>query len=243
MSERRLKPGVLYLIPSPLGVQDPGETLPEPARHTVAALDYFIVEHPKSARAVLKGIGTRKPLQELTLVVLDEHTAATELESLLSPVIAGRNAGLLSEAGCPAVADPGAQLVRLAHERGVRVVPLVGPSALLLALMASGLNGQRFAFHGYLPADAQERVRKIAELEMESAIRDQAQIFIETPYRNEKLFAALLQTCRPETLLCVATDLTLPTEQVETKTVREWHRAPPEIGKRPTVFLLLGLAR
>ncbi|MBI2311346.1 MAG: SAM-dependent methyltransferase [Betaproteobacteria bacterium] len=243
MSERHPKPGVLYLIPSPLGEQDPAETLSEPARRTVATLDYFVVEHLKTARAVLKRIGTCKPLQELTLAVLDEHTVATELECLLSPVVAGMDAGLLSEAGCPAVADPGAQLVRLAHEHGIRVVPLVGPSSILLALMASGLNGQRFAFHGYLPAAAGERDRRITELERESAARDQTQIFIETPYRNGKLFAALVETCRPDTLLCVATDLTLPGERVTTRAIGKWKGKRPEIEKRPTVFLLLALAR
>lgn len=240
MSEERPKPGVLYLIPSPLGENDADESIPESVRRTLAGIQYFIVEHPKTARGFLKRIGTQTPLQDLALAVLDEHTRPGALEDLLSPVLAGQDAGLLSEAGCPAVADPGAQLIRLAHARGIRVVPRVGPSAILLALMASGLNGQRFAFHGYLPVDAKARAQKISELERESAARDQTQIFIEAPYRNGKLLAALVETCRPDTLLCVATDLTLPTEQVATRAVREWRGQRPDIEKRPTVFLFLG---
>ncbi|MBI3068391.1 MAG: SAM-dependent methyltransferase [Betaproteobacteria bacterium] len=146
--------------------------------------------------------------------------------------------GLMSEAGCPAVADPGAALVRLAHERGIRVVPLVGPSAVLLALMASGLNGQRFSFHGYLPVDKTERRRRIEDLERESALKDATQIFIETPYRNHALLSALFETCHDDTLLCLATDLTLPRETVRTQTIRGWKKDPPEIHRRPTVFLL-----
>lgn len=231
--------GTLYLIPSPLGEPDSCALVPEDVRNIVVGLSHFIVEHPKTARRFLKQLGTKIPLQELKLAVLDEHTRASDWEDLLSPLLSGQDAGLLSEAGAPAVADPGGGLVRLAHFRGIRVKPLVGPSAILLALMASGLNGQRFAFHGYLPTDAKERKQKLSELEKESAARDQTQIFIETPYRNTKLFAALLETCREDTLLCLATDLTLPTERVVTRKMEAWRCLPPDLEKRPTVFLLL----
>lgn len=231
--------GTLYLIPSPLGEPDSCASAPEDVRNIVAGLGYFIVEHPKTARRFLKQLGTKTPLQELKLAVLDEHTREDDWEALLFPLLSGQDAGLLSEAGAPAVADPGAGLVRLAHCRGIRVKPLVGPSAILLALMASGLNGQRFAFHGYLPTDTKERKQKLSELEKESAVRDQTQIFIETPYRNAKLFAAMLETCHEDTLLCLATDLSLPTERVVTLRMEEWKRFPPDLEKRPTVFLFL----
>lgn len=238
----KAKSSTLYLIPAPLGEGAPGGLIPESVRAVVAALSYFIVEHPRTARRFLKQVGTGTPLQELRLAVLDEHTRRDDFEALLSPVLAGQDAGLLSEAGCPAVADPGADLVRLAHVHGIRVVPLVGPSAILLALMASGLNGQRFAFHGYLPTDPKQRKKRITELERESAARDQTQIFIETPYRNAKLFASIVEACRDDTLLCVAADLTLPTQQVAMKRIKEWRCGPPDIEKRPAVFLLLGSA-
>jgi 16S rRNA (cytidine1402-2'-O)-methyltransferase len=177
-------------------------------------------------------------LQEIRMLTLDEHTRADELEALLQPLLDGEDVGLLSEAGCPAVADPGANLVRLAHRRGVRVVPLVGPSSLLLALMASGLNGQSFAFLGYLPAEKAERVKRIGEIEAASQRLDQAQIFIETPYRNNQLLQDLVQTCHGETELCVASDLTLATESVATKRVADWKKSLTDCNKKPTVFVL-----
>lgn len=180
------------------------------------------------------------PLQELQLQELNEHTKANELDRLLEPLRAGHDVGLLSEAGCPAVADPGANLVALAQKEGIRVVPLIGPSSLLLALMASGLNGQRFAFQGYLPAKEVERTKMLRNLENESKKRQQTQIFIETPYRNRAMFDAVLQACLPTTRLTVATDLTLPGESVLTRTIQVWKKqTPPEIERRPTVFLLL----
>lgn len=203
-------------------------------------LDSFIVEHPRTARHFLKKIGCVLPLQRINMQILDEHTPPTEFENLLAPVFTGKDLGLLSEAGCPAVADPGAELVRLAHGRSIRVVPLVGPSSILLALMASGLNGQRFAFHGYLPVEAERRRKRISELEKESILRDQTQIFIETPYRNEKLLGSLLQTCHGKTILCIASDLTLPNEFISTRTISEWVNAPPDLADKPTVFLLHG---
>lgn len=233
--------GILYLIPTPLGACELSWVIPDKAKELVAHLDCFVVEHPKTARAFLKQLGYATPaLQQLKMQVLDEHTRPSKLAELLSPLMAGKNMGLLSEAGCPGVADPGASLVRLAHQKNIRVVPLAGPSAILLALMASGLNGQRFAFHGYLPVEQGQRVKKIAELETESIRRDETQIFIETPYRNQKLLESLMRTCRNGTALCLATDITLASEAILTRTVWEWKGSLPDIGKRPTVFLLHG---
>jgi len=234
-----MTPGTLYLIPSPLGESALDTILPQQVRAIAARLDTFIVEHPKTARAFLKQIVTHTPLQQLNLLVLDEHTPETELTTLLAPLLAGKDVGLISEAGCPAVADPGANLVRLAHQKHIRVVPLSGPSSILLSLMASGLSGQHFAFHGYLPVDKAERKKKLLELEQASASRNETEIFIETPYRNRQMLEAILETCGDSTALCVAVDVTLATESIQTKTVAEWKKHVPEIDKRPAVFLLL----
>ena len=232
--------GTLYLIPVPLGPTAPHESLPAHVLAAIRPLTHFVVEQAKTARAFLKAAGTDLPLQELQLQELNEHTKANELDRLLEPLRAGHDVGLLSEAGCPAVADPGANLGALAQKEGIRVVPLIGPSSLLLALMASGLNGQRFAFQGYLPAKEVERTKMLRDLESESKKRQQTQIFIETPYRNRAMFDAILQACHPGTRLTVATDLTLPGESVLTQTVQAWKKqTPPEIERRPTVFLLL----
>lgn len=232
--------GTLYLVPVPLGPTAPQESLPANVLAAIRPLAHFVVEQAKTARAFLKAAGTDLPLQELQLQELNEHTKANELGRLLEPLRAGHDVGLLSEAGCPAVADPGANLVALAQQEGIRVVPLIGPSSLLLALMASGLNGQRFAFQGYLPAKEADRTKVLRELEGESKKRQQTQIFIETPYRNRAMFDAILQTCQPMTRLTVATDLTLPGESVLTRTIQSWKKqTPPEIERRPTVFLLL----
>lgn len=231
--------GILYLVPNTLGDHPPADVLPAHTLATARTLDYFVVEHAKSARRFLSRIKTETPLQELELAELSEHTTAAELPKLLAPLLAGRDAGLLSEAGCPGVADPGAELVALAHRHGVRVVPLVGPSSILLALMASGMNGQGFAFRGYLPVEEGARQKTVATLESESARLHQTQIFIETPYRNHKLLSALLAQCRPGTRLCIATDLTLPTEWVVTHTVADWKKVTvPDLNKRPSIFLL-----
>lgn len=232
--------GTLYLIPVPLGPTAPQESLPANVLMVIHPLTHFVVEQAKTARAFLKAAGTAKPLQELLLEELNEHTRDAALDRLLAPLRAGHDVGLLSEAGCPAVADPGANLVALAQKENIRVVPLIGPSSLLLALMASGLNGQRFAFQGYLPAKEADRSKTLRELEAESRKRMQTQLFIETPYRNRAMFDAVLQTCQPATRLTVATDLTLPGESVITKTIAQWKKqTPPEIERRPTVFLLL----
>ncbi len=232
--------GTLYLIPVPLGPTAPEQSLPANVLATIRPLEHFVVEQAKTARAFLKAAGTEKPLQELQLEELNEHTKSEALDRLLAPLRLGHDIGLLSEAGCPAVADPGANLVALAQKEGIRVVPLIGPSSLLLALMASGLNGQRFAFQGYLPAKDIERNKALRDLEAESRKRQQTQLFIETPYRNRAMFDAILQACQPGTRLTVATDLTLPGESVLTRTIAQWKKqTPPEIERRPTVFLLL----
>ena len=232
--------GTLYLIPVPLGPVSPQDNLHPNILATIRPLTHFVVEQAKSARAFLKAAGTDLPLQELQLDELNEHTKTDALDRLLAPLRAGHNVGLLSEAGCPAVADPGANLVALAQQENIRVVPLVGPSSLLLALMASGLNGQRFAFLGYLPAKEVDRNKALRELETDSRKHKQTQLFIETPYRNRAMFDAILQTCQPASRLCVATDLTLPGESIQTRTIAQWKKqTPPEIERRPTVFLLL----
>lgn len=232
--------GILYLIPVPLGSTAPETVLAPTVLERIRPLSHFVVENAKSARAFLKSVGTETPLQELALSELNEHTPPEALEHLLQPLLSGLDAGLLSEAGCPAIADPGADLVALAQRRGVQVVPLIGPSSILLALMASGLNGQRFAFHGYLPAKEAERQKMLRDLEAESRKRRQTQIFIETPYRNRQMFESIRQTCQPGTRVTIATDLTLPGEMVRTLSIAEWKKqAPPEIERRPTVFLLL----
>lgn len=226
--------GTLYLIPVALGGDNALSLVAPDTIDTARGLRTFIAENAKSARAFLKAIAHPGPLQELKIHTLDEHTR--NVAPLLKLLLSGEDCGLMSEAGCPAVADPGSALVRRAHEAGIRVVPLIGPSSILLALMASGMNGQRFAFHGYLPVERTERARKLKELEARAS--DETQIFIETPYRNEALLSALLQHCRGDTLLCIAADLTLPGGFVAAQTIAEWKKKPPIIDRRPAVFLL-----
>lgn len=232
--------GTLYLLPVALGDTPWEACLPPAAREAACRLTRFVAENAKTARAELKRLGHPGPLRDLAIEQIPEPLKPADIERLLAPLLEGHDLGLLSEAGCPGVADPGALLVRRAHERGIPVKPLVGPSSLLLALMASGLEGQRFAFHGYLPQREPERSRRIAELEKESKRLDQTQLFIETPYRNPALFEALLKACAPGTRLCLATDLTLPTESVAMRRIADWRAGPPPaLERRPTVFLLL----
>jgi 16S rRNA (cytidine1402-2'-O)-methyltransferase len=231
-------PGTLHLIPVTLGGDDAAAVLPTPVLAVVRGLRAFIVENEKSARRFLKHAGHPGPLQSLRLTTLDEHTPPGEIGRVLAPLFEGEDMGLISEAGCPAIADPGAAAVELAHRHGARVVPYVGPSAIALALMASGLNGQQFAFHGYLPVDAAQRAQRLRELEQASRRGGATQIFIETPYRNRALFEAILAACGPQTRLCVATDLTLPGESVLTLPIAQWRGRTPAIERRPTVFLL-----
>jgi 16S rRNA (cytidine1402-2'-O)-methyltransferase len=232
--------GILYLIPAPLGLGDIAWAIPPAVRQCIAGLGHFIVEHPKTARQFLKQIGCILPIQTIKMEVLDEHTRITEFEKLLAPVLRGNDTGLLSEAGCPAIADPGAGLVRLAHQKNIRIRPLVGPSSILLALMASGLNGQRFVFHGYLPVEPDRRAKKLVQLEKDSRTRDQTQIFIETPYRNQKLLESITHACRGDTVLCIASNLTLAGEYISTRTVNDWKQALPDLHNQPAVFLLHG---
>jgi 16S rRNA (cytidine1402-2'-O)-methyltransferase len=236
--------GVLYLVPNTLGESGLAPVLPLGVCEIAARLDYFVGENAKSTRAFLKRIDEAsrlaKALQEIEIRELNVSTPPELVAALLEPLLAGRDGGLVSEAGCPAVADPGANLVRIAHERGIVVRPLVGPSSILLALMASGLNGQNFAFCGYLPTDAAERERRIHEIEQRSRKERQTQIFIETPYRNQALLDALVGNCAPNTLICIATDLSLSTEAIATRTAAAWRKSAPDIHKRPTIFLLLG---
>jgi 16S rRNA (cytidine1402-2'-O)-methyltransferase len=221
---------ILYCIPTPLGGA-PREALPGPAITVIRSIGDFVVENAKSARAFLGALDM--PVRELGIKVIGEE------KDPLAPLRGKRPLGLLSEAGCPAIADPGAALVEQAHREGFKVVPLVGPSSIVLALMASGLEGQRFAFCGYLPRESRERTDRIRELEQRSKREQETEIFIETPYRNDTLLAALLESCNPNTKLCVAIDLTLPAESVKTLPIGEWRRAKAVIGKRPAVFLLL----
>lgn len=235
------KLGTLYLIPCTLGDTPAQQVLPQHVIDIARKLKHFVVEQPKTARQFLSALKPEQPIQSLHFASLNEHTAPKELAGLLAPLLAGNDVGIISEAGCPGIADPGADLVNLAHRNGIRVIPLVGPSSILLALMASGLNGQCFAFHGYLPIEEAERKKAIATLEAESAKRKQTQLFIETPYRNERMFSALLAHCRPQTLLCVATDITLPSELIQTRSIAQWKSQPmPHLSKRPSLFLLLG---
>ncbi|RJG05788.1 SAM-dependent methyltransferase [Noviherbaspirillum cavernae] len=247
-------PGILYLLPNTLGPVDAAQTdplaqiIPSQVQRAISGLEYFIAENAKTTRAFLKLVSVShpltKPLQEIRISELNVNTEAAALPALLAPLLAGCDAGLISEAGVPAVADPGANLVRLAHERGIPVKPLVGPSSLLLAVMASGLNGQSFAFNGYLPTDADQRAKRIKALEDRSRQEKQTQLFIETPYRNAALLDALIANCHGSTLMCVATDLTLASESIKTQTAAKWKEElvagkMPEFHKKPTVFLLL----
>jgi 16S rRNA (cytidine1402-2'-O)-methyltransferase len=234
--------GKLYLAPVLLGETGPADSIPAGVQSRLRGLRRFIVEGPKNARAFLKAIGHPGPLADLAIEELRADADPEELGRLLAPVQAGADAAVLSEAGAPGIADPGALLVRRAHDAGIRVIPLVGPSAILLALMASGLDGQRFAFHGYLPVPDEALGGRLKALEGDSRRERRTEIFIETPYRNDRLLRAILSTCADSTLLCLATDLTLPTEEIATRTIAAWRAARAQIGKRPTVFLLLAAA-
>jgi 16S rRNA (cytidine1402-2'-O)-methyltransferase len=235
--------GALFLVPSMLGDGEAAQVLPDAVLATIRGLDGFIAEEPKTARAFLKRVGMSRALADVRITTLSEHTEAAELPALLQPALDGERIGLLSEAGYPALADPGAELIALAHRLGVKVVPLVGPSALPLAWAASGLNGQSFCFHGYLPVDVAARSARIRQLEQLSRMEGSAQSFIEAPYRNNQMLASLLQACEADTRLCLATELTLATESIRTRTVREWSTATPDLHRRPTVFVLQAAPR
>ncbi|MDX1469980.1 MAG: SAM-dependent methyltransferase [Flavobacteriaceae bacterium] len=237
MSDR---PGKLYLIPTRLGDNPPLEVLPISVKKIVEMIDEYIVENEKSARRFIKKISSRKSQSSLKMKVLNKYTQDEEFAGLLDACREGRDMGLLSEAGCPAIADPGSEVVSMAHEENIQVIPMVGPSSIILALMGSGMNGQNFAFNGYLPIDSKERKKALKKIERRSLEEFQSQIFIETPYRNTKLLEEMLGTLHPNTRLCVACDLTLPTEQILTKTVVEWRNFKIDLHKRPTIFIIQG---
>jgi 16S rRNA (cytidine1402-2'-O)-methyltransferase len=230
--------GKLHLIPVDLGDENVRGVIPPSTLDTVAGLDYFIVENEKSARRFLAGVGHPKAIRELLLERFDKDSDMARASELLQPVLRGRSAGLLSEAGAPAVADPGALLVAAAHAQKIEVVPHVGASAILLALMASGFNGQRFAFHGYLPVPKDDCRTEIRKLELESRASDMTQLFIETPYRNDALLKTLIETCAGTTRLCVASALTTQSETIYSGDIAYWKQTAPQIGRRPSVFLL-----
>ena len=235
MSEK----GTLYLIPSPLGENEPAEVIPAPVLDKLRTLGTFVVEELRTARRYLSRAGLKGHIDALEFHVLNEHTPESEVEAMAALFEDGRDVGLITEAGLPAVADPGAALVALCHRRGIRVVPFVGPSSLMMALMASGLNGQSFAFQGYLPAKTDERRAAIKSIEKQSAAHHQTPIFIETPYRNDAMLEDLLRICAPATRLCIAADITMPDETILTRSVAQWRKDPITLGKRPCVFLIL----
>ena len=236
-----MKYGTLYLIPVTLGGDKLSAVLPAQVLDITRQLDTFVVENEKSARQFLSLVKTTKPVRELTMLTLNEHTSEKEMPALLAPLIQGQDVGLISEAGCPGIADPGADLVKLAHQKGVKVIPMVGPSSILLALMASGMNGQHFTFLGYLPAEKSSRIQKIREIEKRSQQQAETQIFIETPYRNQHLLQDILDTCRNETRLGLACNISLENEFIQSRPIAEWKKLTlPDLHKQPTVFLLLG---
>jgi len=231
--------GKLYLIPTTLGeTENPCDVLPQTIKRSIELLDYYIVENEKTARKFIKSICPEKVQASLHLSSLNKHTQDSEHKKMIQDCLEGKNVGLMSEAGCPGVADPGAIIVKLAHEKGIQVVPLDGPSSILLAIMASGMNGQSFAFNGYIPIDSSEKKAAIKNLEKLSINKNQSQIFIETPYRNNKMLEDIINSLHPETYLCVATDITLPTEYIKTMRVVNWKKTKIDLHNRPTIFII-----
>lgn len=232
--------GKLFLIPTTLGENEPLEVLPISIKRAIEDIDHYIVENEKTARRFIKKISSKKSQPALRIEILNKYTEPQSIPTFLQPCFEGHNVGILSEAGCPGIADPGADVVKIAHEKGIQVVPLVGPSSILLALMSSGMNGQSFAFNGYLPIDTHERKKAIKKMEKIAIDQQQSQICIETPYRNDKLFAKMLKTLSSKTLICVACDITLSTEYIATKTVETWKKTPIDLHKRPSIFIIQG---
>lgn len=242
--EEAMKPGLvvgkLFLIPTTLGDNAPLEVMPISIKGNIERIDHYIVENEKTARHFIKRVSPGKAQPELQIQTLNKFTNPEEIPSFLDPIIHGFDIGLLSEAGCPGIADPGAEVVRIAHEKRIQVVPLVGPSSILMAMMSSGMNGQNFAFNGYLPMDKVERKAKLKELERRSRETGQSQIFMETPYRNNSLLKDLIRILHKSTRLCIACDITLPTEYIQTKIVHEWGEIQPDLDKRPAIFVIQG---
>ena len=232
-----MKP-TLYLIPVTLGDTAHERVLPPYNREVILSLKHFIVENVRTARRFLKKTEPSIVIDDLFFTELNEHSTPEEVSGMLSPMESGQSVGVMSEAGCPAVADPGADVVAIAQRKGYNVVPLVGPSSILMALMASGFNGQSFTFHGYLPVDAAKRMERIKALESRIYSENTTQIFIETPYRNEKLLDDLIRICRPSTRLCVACDITCDDEYIKTRAVKDWEKNTPDLKKKPAIFLI-----
>lgn len=230
--------GKLYLIPTTLGESNPMDVLPHTVKRAIEFIDCYIVENEKTARKFIKSILPEKVQSSLMLSSLNKHTDKNEINEMIKPLLQGVNVGLMSEAGCPGVADPGAVIVKLAHENGIQVIPLVGPSSILLAMMGSGMNGQSFAFNGYLPIDKADKKAAIKSFEKLSFDKNQSQIFIETPYRNNKFLEDLLQTLQPNTHLCIAADITLPDEFIKTLTVANWKKTTVDLHNRPTIYII-----
>jgi 16S rRNA (cytidine1402-2'-O)-methyltransferase len=230
--------GKLYLIPTRLGDNAPLEVLPISIKKIIETVDDYIVENEKTARRFIKKISSNKSQESLNIHIINKYTEASELPSYLNPCLNGSPVGLLSEAGCPGVADPGAEIVKIAHEKDIQVVPLVGPSSILLALMSSGMNGQNFTFNGYLPIDKSERKSALKKLERISFEHNQAQLFIETPYRNNKMLEEICMSLNNNTRVCIACDITLPTEYIKTQTVKDWKHTNIDLHKRPTIFII-----
>ncbi len=230
--------GKLFLIPCTLGDTTPLEVLPLLVKKAVEDIDIFIVENEKNARRFIKSICPKKSQPDINLSIINKYTDDSEIPEMLTPCLQGQNIGVISDAGCPGIADPGAIVVEQAHIKGIKVVPLVGPSSILLAMMASGFNGQNFSFNGYLPIDKRERKLEIKRLERISAEQQQSQLFIETPYRNNQMLESLVSTLHPQTNICVACDITLPTEYIKTHTANDWKKIKVDLHKRPTLFII-----
>jgi len=233
--------GYLYLIPVPIDQNDRESILLEKHRKIVEHLDYFVVENEKTARFHLGALNLRKPINQLHFEVIDQTKTQEDITHFLKPLLEGFDVGLLSESGCPAVADPGSKMIALAHQKNIKVIPMTGPSSIILALMASGLNGQQFKFHGYLPSEKEDRIKKIISIENESSKYHETQIFIETPYRNQHMFNDLIDKLHEKTKLCIAIDITSENEFILTKTIKDWKKATtPDLKNKPCVFLLQG---
>jgi len=228
----------LYLIPLTLGESELNMVLPDSNSTVIRSISHFIVENIRTARRFLKKVDREIDIDSLHFYELNKHTDKKQLHAYLDPIKANLPMGIMSEAGCPGVADPGAEVVRIAHEKGIRVVPLVGPSSILLAMMASGMNGQNFAFNGYLPIPKGEKAKQIKQLESRIYTENQSQLFIEAPYRNLQLLGDLLTNCQAHTKLCIACDLTLDTEFIQTRSINDWKQHQPDIQKRPAIFVL-----
>lgn len=236
----RSEKGKLYLIPCPLGDVPPLAVLPASVQTTIEKIDHYIVEHQKNARRFIKSISPEKEQSSLKLQEINKFTQPEEIPAMLNPCLEGFDVGVISDAGCPGIADPGARAVHYAHENGIKVVPLVGPSSILLAMMASGFNGQNFTFNGYLPIEKSERKSELKRLEKLSKDFDQSQLFIETPYRNNQMLQSLIDILNPQTRICVACDITLPSEYIKTAPASVWKKIKVDLHKRPTLFIIHG---